>query len=94
MRGLGVLGGGRENYLERNEGKTKLNIRISMMAVHGLVRDTDGLHSPEQKQTGSNRARAPSPLHSSLSGKLEKKKNNNPKPKTKSEVRSDQKVFL
>lgn len=72
MRGLGVLGGGIENYLERNEGKTKLNIRISTMAVDWLVRDTDGLHSPEQKQTGSNRARAPSPLHSSLSGKLEK----------------------
>lgn len=28
-------------------------------------RDTDGLHSPEQKQTGSNGARALSPLHSS-----------------------------
>lgn len=89
MRGLGVLGGGRENYLERNEGKTKLNIRISMMAVDGLVRDTDGLHSPEQKQTGSNRARAPSPLHSSLSGKLEKKKTTTKnKPKTKNQTRN------
>lgn len=34
MRGLGVWGGGIENYLERNKGKTKkLNIRISTMAV-------------------------------------------------------------
>lgn len=33
-------------------------------------RDTDGLHSPEQKQTGSNGARAPSPLHSSCQRQL------------------------
>lgn len=48
------------------------------------LRDTDGLHSPEQKQTGTNRAGPPSPLHSSLQWKLGKKP----------EMCSHQKVFL
>lgn len=49
MTGLGVLGGGIENYLERNEGETqKLKIGMSRMAVDELLRDTDGLHSPSK----------------------------------------------